>query len=147
MIKSDRVFGLVAILGALAYVAGALQIQTSFVSDPVGSKTFPFLIAGAAGLCGLVMLVRPDPEPDWPGAGSLLALAVSAAVLVAYAYLLKPLGFLIPTAFAAGILSYQIAPKPGLAAATGVGLSLGLYALFRFVLGLSLFAFPKGFLG
>lgn len=147
MIKSDRVFGLVVVLGALAYAASALQIQASFMSDPVGSKTFPLMIAGAAGLCGLVMLIRPDPEPDWPGVGSLLAIAVSVGVLVAYAYALKPLGFLLPTAIAAGILSYQISPKPVVAALTGIGLSAGLFALFKFVLGLSLFAFPKGFLG
>lgn len=147
MISSDRVFGLVAILGALAYAAGALQIQSSFMTDPVGSKTFPLIIAGAAGFCGLVMLVKPDPEPDWPGTGSLLALVIAVVVLVAYAYALKPLGFLIPTAIAAGILSYQIEPRPLFNVIGGIGLSLGLYALFRFVLGLSLAGLPKALLG
>ena len=147
MIGSDRVFGLVALLAALAYAAGAFQIQASFMSDPVGSKTFPLIIAGAAGLCGLVMLVRPDPEPDWPGAGSILAIGVAVLVLVGYAYALKPLGFLIPTAIAAGVLSYQITPRPLAAVLTGIGLSAGLYALFKFVLGLSLVALPKGLLG
>ncbi len=147
MIRSDRIFGLVAILGALAYGAGALQIQTSFMSDPVGSKTFPLVIAGAAGLCGLVMVLRPDPEPDWPGFGSILSIGVSVLVLIGYAYALKPLGFLIPTAIAAGILSYQISPRPIYAALAGVGLSIGLYILFRFLLGLSLVGLPKGLVG
>jgi putative tricarboxylic transport membrane protein len=147
MIRSDRIFGLVAILGALAYAAGALQIQTSFMADPVGSKTFPLVIAGAAGLCGLVMLLRPDPEPDWPGLGSVLSIGVSVLVLIGYAYTLKPLGFLIPTAIAAGILSYQISPRPVYAALGGLGLSVGLYILFRFVLGLSLIGLPKGLTG
>jgi putative tricarboxylic transport membrane protein len=147
MIRSDRIFGLVAIVGALAYGAGALQIQTSFMSDPVGSKTFPLVIAGAAGLCGLVMVLRPDPEPDWPGFGSILSIGVSVLVLIGYAYALKPLGFLIPTAIAAGILSYQISPRPIYAALAGVGLSIGLYILFRFLLGLSLVGLPKGLVG
>jgi len=69
------------------------------------------------------------------------------ATLVAYAYLLKPLGFLIPTALAAGFLSYRISPRPVHAMATGVGLSVGLYLLFRYALGLGLFAVPKTWLG
>ena len=144
MIRSDRVFGLVVIFGALAYAAGAFQIQASFMSDPVGSKTFPLIIAGAAAVCGLVMVLRPDPEPDWPGGTSLVSLVLSVLVLICYAYALKPLGFLIPTAIAAGILSYQIEPRPLAAVAGGIGLSVGLYALFRFVLGLSLVGLPKG---
>ena len=44
MISSDRIFGLVASLLALAYIAGATQVQTSFLADPVGPKTFPIII-------------------------------------------------------------------------------------------------------
>jgi putative tricarboxylic transport membrane protein len=147
VISTDRVFGVVVIFGAFAYIAGALQIPTSFLSDPVGPKTFPILVASVAGICGLVMVLRPDDEPDWPGLGALVSIAVAVAVLVGYAYALKPLGFLIPTAIAAGILSFQINPRPVFAVLTGLGLSVGLYALFKFVLGLGLVAFPKGLIG
>jgi putative tricarboxylic transport membrane protein len=75
-----------------------------------------------------------------------LALGLSVGVLVGYAYTLKPLGFLIPTAVAASILSYQIRPRALNAVATGVGLSLGLYTVFRFLLGLGLAALPKGWI-
>ena len=142
--RSDRLFGVVVILGALAYAAGAFQIQTSFMSDPVGSKTFPLILATVAAICGLVMLVRPDPDPDWPGMATLVSLAVSVIVMVGYAYALKPLGFLVPTAICAAILSYQISPRPGPAAVTGLGLSVGLFILFKYALGLGLLAFPKG---
>ena len=54
MIKSDRVFGLVVVIGALWYIWSALQIQASFMSDPVGSKTFPILLGAVAILCGLI---------------------------------------------------------------------------------------------
>lgn len=145
--KSDRLFGVVVILGALAYAAGALQIQTSFMSDPVGSKTFPMILAAVAALCGLVMIVRPDPEPDWPGAMTLGSILVSVVVMVGYAYALKPMGFLLPTAVCAAILSFQIAPRALPAALTGVGLSLGLFVLFRYALGLGLQPVPKGWLG
>ena len=141
---SDRIFGLVVLLVAAAYIAAATQIQTSFLSDPVGSKTFPMIIGVIAGICGLVMMVRPDQDPEWPAGRTFLALLVAVLVLIAYAYALKPFGFIVPTAIAAGVLSYQLSPRAGPAAISGVGLSVGLFILFKFALGLGLVAFPKG---
>lgn len=83
MIGSDRVFGLVEILGALAYIAGAFQLQTSFMADPVGSKTFPILLGVVGILCGLVMVIRPDAEPDWPDLKTMGNIAVAVLVIVA----------------------------------------------------------------
>jgi putative tricarboxylic transport membrane protein len=144
---SDRIFGLVSLFVALAYFASATQIQTSFLADPVGPKAFPIMIASVAALCSLYMIVKPDADPDWPAGRTWIALLVAVIVLVGYAYALKPLDFLVPTAIAAGILSYQISPRPGAAAIAGFGLSIGLFVLFRYALGLGLVPFPKGLLG
>lgn len=143
---SDRIFGLVTLFVALAYIAGATQIQTSFLADPVGPKAFPILIGAVAALSSLVLIVRPDPDPAWPMARTWGALLVAVLVLVAYAYALKPLGFIVPTAIAASILSYQISPNPKAAVMAGCGLSVGLLILFKYALGLGLFAFPRGLL-
>ena len=141
---SDRIFGLVVLFGALAYIAGATQIQTSFLSDPLGPKAFPILVGSVAAFCSLIVIVRPDPDPTWPRMKTLGALSFAIAVLVAYAYGLKPLGFLLPTAIAAGVLSYQISPRPIPAILSGLGLSIGLFVLFRYGLGLeTLRAVPK----
>ena len=140
---SDRIFGLVATLVALAYIASATQIQTSFLSDPVGPKTFPILVGAIAAICGIFIVLRPDPDPDWPALATIGALVVSVVVMVAYAYTLKPLGFLIPTAICAGILSYQISPRPIPAVISGLALSLGLFFIFKYALGLGLVAFSK----
>ena len=141
---SDRIFGLVTLFIALAYMASATQIQTSFLADPVGPRSFPLLIGGVAAISALVMILRPDPDPDWPAARTFLSLFVAVVVLVLYAYALKPFGFIIPTAITAGILSYQISPRPAPAATAGLSLSVGLFVLFKFALGLGLIAFPKG---
>ena len=141
---SDRIFGLVSLFVALAYIASATQIQTSFLADPVGPKAFPMLIGAVAAICSLVMIVRPDPDPDWPAGRTWGALFIAVVVLVAYAYSLKPLGFLLPTAIAAGILSYQISPRALPAALSGIGLSIGLFVLFKYALDLGLVPFPKG---
>ena len=143
MINSDRIFGVVVILCALAYTAGAFQIQSSFMSDPVGSKTFPLILAGVATICGLVFIFRPDDEPNWPSLMTVGNIALSALVMVGYAYGLKPLGFLIPTAICAAILSFQISPRAIPAVLTGLGLSVGLFFVFKYALGLGLQAFPK----
>ncbi|MGI9399837.1 MAG: tripartite tricarboxylate transporter TctB family protein [Rhizobiaceae bacterium] len=140
---SDRIFGLVALFVALAYIASATQIQTSFLADPVGPKSFPILVGSVAAISSLVLIFRPDPDPHWPALRTWGSLALAVFVLVIYAYALKPLGFLIPTAFAAAILSYQISPNTRNAALSGMGLSVGLFILFKFALGLGLVAFPK----
>lgn len=144
---SDRIFGLVVTLVALAYIASATQIQTSFLSDPVGPKTFPILIGSVAAICAMYMVLRPDPEPEWPGLRTFGALLVSVIVLVGYAYALKPLGFLVPTAIAAAILSYQISPSVRNAGLAGICLSVGLFLLFKYALDLGLVPFPKGMMG
>mgnify|MGYP001217828507 CR=1 FL=1 len=140
---SDRIFGLIVILVALAYIASATQIQSSFMTDPVGPKTFPFLIGAVAGLCGFIVFVIPSSEPNWPNFSTMISLLSAVVVLVCYAYMLKPFGFLIPTAIVASILSFQINSKVLNSLFTGTSLSIFLYILFKYVLGLGLIALPK----
>lgn len=144
---SDRIFGLLVILVASAYIASATQIQTSFLVDPVGPKAFPMLIGAVAILAGLVLLVRPDPDPEWPMIRTWLSLLVSVAVLTGYAYALRPLGFLLPTAITAAVLSYQISPRIVPAVLSGIGLSAGLFVLFKYALGLGLVPLPAALTG
>ncbi len=141
---SDRLFGLVVLMTALAYIASATQIQTSFLQDPVGPKAFPMLVGAVAAISALVMIIKPDPSPQWPGVRTFGALFIALVVLVAYAYALKPFGFILPTAVTASILSYQISPRAIPAVFTGAGLSIGLFVLFKYALKLGLVPFPKG---
>lgn len=147
MINSDRILGAVVIIGALAFAASASTIPTNFLSGPVGSKIFPMVIGVTGAMCGLVMILRPDEEPHWPDFRTFGSLLVAVAVMAAYAYSLKPFGFLAPTAVAAAILSYQIQPRAKFAVLSGLGLSIGLFVLFKYGLGLSLFALPRDFTG
>ncbi len=148
MMNTDRIFGVVVILAALAYIASAFQLQTSFLSDPMGSKAFPIGLGVVAVLCGLVMVLKPDEEVEWPGPAALFKIAISVVVMIAYAYALKPFGFLIPTGLAAGILSFLITPRIGFNVLSGAGLSIGLFILFRYGLGLeTLQAIPKAWGG
>ena len=144
---SDRIFGLVMLVVALTFMVSATQIQTSFLADPVGPKTFPLLIGAVGAISSLIMIFRPDPNPTWPALKTWGSLAIAALVLVACAYALKPLGFILPAALAAAVLSYQISSRPVPAIMAGAGLSIGLFVLFRYALGLSLAPFPRGLFG
>lgn len=132
------------IVVALGYILSASGIQTSFMSDPVGPRIFPYMIATVVILSALVMVLRPDPDQDWPAGPMVAQLGLALVVLVAYAYAITPLGFLIPTTIAAGILSWQIGGHPMRAALSGLGLSVGLFVLFRVILGLGLKGLPAG---
>ncbi|WP_435258591.1 tripartite tricarboxylate transporter TctB family protein [Thioclava sp. FR2] len=144
---SDRILGLVVILGAFAYFAGALQIQTSFLSDPLGPRTFPIVIAVAGLICGIAMVMRPDAEPEWPEKRAWIGMGAALVVLVAYAYTIVPLGFLVPTAIASALIGYLIDPKPTQSAIMGATLAVVLFIIFKYGLGLGLFALPRWLIG
>lgn len=142
---SDRVFGGIGLALAVFFVWQATRIQLSFISDPVGPRTFPIIVGVILGLASLVILVRPDAAPDWPRATRLLEIAVAAAVMVAYALLLPELGFIIATAFAATYLTWRLGTAPLWSVVVGIAISLGIYAVFALALGLSLARGPLGF--
>ncbi|MFN2168292.1 MAG: tripartite tricarboxylate transporter TctB family protein, partial [Anaerolineae bacterium] len=94
---SDRILGLVALITAVAYLAAATQIQTNLFSGEFLPKLFPYLIGGVAAICSLVLVFKPDPDPDWPAAKTWGNMALAVVVLAVYAVMLKPLGFILPT--------------------------------------------------
>ena len=142
---SDRIFGGIGLALAVFFVWQATRIELSFISDPLGPRAFPIIIGILLGLASLVILVRPDAAPKWPRAGRLFEIAVSVAVMVAYAMLLPEVGFVIATAVAAAYLTWRLGTGPLWALVTGAGTSLGIYAVFHLILGLSLARGPLGF--
>ena len=68
---SDRLTGLITIIVALAFFAGATQLEEPFFADPMGPKAFPMLISSVGLLAGMVLLLRPDEEPNWPEAATM----------------------------------------------------------------------------
>jgi putative tricarboxylic transport membrane protein len=143
---SDRLFGFTTSILALAFFASAYQLESPFFADPVGPKTFPYLIASIAFISGAVIILLPDQNPKWPNFATLLKLILAVIILVSYALTLKPAGFLVPTAVAASVLSYQINPKIWTSTITGVLLSIFLFIIFKYFLGLGLFPLPRGLL-
>lgn len=142
---SDRIFGVFGVLLAIGYAFAAFAIQESFLSDAVGPKAFPLIIAGILGLSSLVIALRPDPEPVWPQLARFAEIAAAVLVMILYAKALPEVGFVIATAFAATYLSWRLGSGIIGALLTGVGTSVGIYVVFHLVLGLSLARGPFGF--
>jgi putative tricarboxylic transport membrane protein len=141
---SDRLLGGIAILIAIGLIVEALRIETGLLVDPLGPRTFPVIIGIVLGISALYPLLRPDPEPDWPAPGRLVEIAIATVVMIVYAYLLEPLGFLVATALAVFVLSWRLGGRPLPCIAVGAGVSVLIYTVFHLILGLSL---PKGPLG
>ena len=93
---SDRIFGITIIVVALIFIISATQVQLGFVTEPVGPRLFPFIVGGVMILCGITVVLRPDDNPIWPKLGIFAKLLLAVVVLVIYAYLLRPLGFIVP---------------------------------------------------
>lgn len=142
---NDRVLGGIGLVLAAFFVWRATLIELSFISDPVGPRTFPIIICVGLALASLVMLLKPDAAPKWPAASRLFEIAMATAVMVAYALLLSDVGFVITTAVAAAYLSWRLGTAPLWALVSGVATSLGIWVVFRLILGLSLASGPLGF--
>ena len=142
---SDRVFGGIGLVLAIFFAWQASIIEESFLTDAVGPKAFPYVIAVIMGLSSIYFLLNPDPAPHWPAFGRLAEIALAAVVMFAYAELLPIAGFVIATAVAATYLTWRLGSKPLESVVIGIATSVGIYVIFRLVLGLSLAKGPLGF--
>lgn len=133
----DRIAG--ALLLALAVGAWWLShdLESGFM-QPIGPGEYPRLISLPLAALSLLLILKPGFNQRWPGRAALLRQALTLLVLACYAGLVKPLGFL-PASLAAVILLIRLfgaAWKSALI--SGAVLTLALYALFEFVLGMPL---------
>ncbi len=148
MRRADLLIGIGLLLFAALYFRESFEITVGFASDKLGPTFFPRLLAAALGASALGLIWRSrsdrsDPTPLPPVQIGLLAWTVG--VTLAYALLLRPVGFLIATpVYLAGIvwtLGYR--SLAGLSA-TAVGVTVVLYAVFARALHVLL---PTGLLG
>ena len=142
---SDRIFGVFGVLLAIGFAIAASQINESFLSDAVGPKAFPYIIATVLGLASAVIAFRPDPEPVWPPLGQFLEIVAAVVVMILYSQFLPVIGFVIATAFASAYLSWRLGSSILGSCLTGLGTSVGIYTVFHLMLGLSLARGPLGF--
>jgi len=136
---SDRIAGLLLTAFVVWYGVTAWGIQSSFFSDPLGSRAFPLFVAFVLAPPALYLMFRRQPDVAvWAHRASWPALAATLAIFVAYALLLEPLGFLLANTlvfFGLGLVFRAPIVKGLIASAVATGV---LYVLFAVLLDLYL---------
>jgi putative tricarboxylic transport membrane protein len=139
---AGRIAGLAVVLIGLtaAGLARRLPAQAGF---GLGPAFLPFWTALVLVACGVWIALRPEPL-EAP-ARALVRAGVALAVLVGYALVLEPVGYLASTAaFLAGDVLLLDPSRPGRAAVTGLAGAVFLLLVFRVWLRVPL---PGGRLG
>nr|WP_300311527.1 tripartite tricarboxylate transporter TctB family protein [Halomonas sp.] len=136
---NDRIFGVLMLVLAVAYGWGTTQFPEPFGgAGTVGPDTFPKVIAVVLALSSLYLMVKPDPDNAWPMSRIALELIIAVLVLVGYALVLEPLGFIVATLLAVGTLCWRMGAVPVRAYITGGVAGIVVYLLFSYALDLSL---------
>lgn len=141
--RTDRVAGILLLLLGGSVAIEARTFRVAFLTDPLGPRALPLLVAGLLAACGLALLRRPGPEPAWPRAPGLFRGAAGAGVFLVYSLLMQPLGFGPSTVGAVAGLGILFGGPPRKVLLTGVVTTLLLWLLFVPLLGIPL---PVGWL-
>lgn len=135
---SDRIVGVLLFMLAVGYGLQAGTFETMIITDPLGPSAFPELLAILLGLSSIYLIVRPAPGAQWPRGLALLHLVLTVIVLLIYAYVLVPVGFIPATFVALAVLAVQLGTRIVPATLMGLLASVGLFATFDMFLGLPL---------
>ncbi|MFP4137218.1 MAG: tripartite tricarboxylate transporter TctB family protein [Halomonas sp.] len=111
---------------------------TGGYGQSVGPGVFPRLVSVPLGLLSLYLIVRPGLNQRWPARQALIRQLLLLVLLMIYAGLVEPLGFL-PTALLTVILMIRLFGASWRQALPfGLLLGASLYLLFEFALGMPL---------
>jgi putative tricarboxylic transport membrane protein len=148
MIPLQRIFCFVLLLVCIGLALMAWPYQAPFSYEPVGPRAFPLLMLGLMGISLLYMVFRPapvvhtedEPELDRP---TLIKLAVCVGLLLLFAGLFEPLGFVLASILV-GIPMARLYGGRWVPSVVIITLmSIGLYVLFDKVMDVPL---PLGLL-
>jgi putative tricarboxylic transport membrane protein len=137
-------FGAMIVGGAAALFVVALSIPIRPNDPLLGPRLFPLAITGALCLLGIIYLVsillpRAASFPEDQGPVRWSAIALIAAGLILFGTLVQPAGFVLAetalfVCVARAFGSRRVAADAGI----GFALSIAIYVLFAFGLGLQL---------
>lgn len=137
-IRRDRVGGAVIVLVGLVIAVQARTFTVGFLTDPLGPKALPYLVAALLVAGGAGLIVAPGPGTDWPDAASWRRTATAMFAFIGYAALLPMLGFLLATWGCMVALGWLFG-APWMRNAVGAGVfTVALYVVFSLLLGLTL---------
>lgn len=134
--------------GAVAYGLEARRIELLFGAEfsPFNARTFPTVLAAAAGIVSLLILIMPGvPAQGEAGAANPLAglawrpTLVLSGLLALYAVGIGYAGFFVSSALFLAAACFALGERrPAVVAAVAVGVSLGLFLILNTLLGIYL---------
>jgi putative tricarboxylic transport membrane protein len=135
---AERVPGLVLIVLGAATGIEATTFDVAFLSDPIGPKALPYLVAVALVVSGIHQTRRPEPGTRWPERPALMRMALASTAFLGYAIALPWLGFLLSTTLVVAALSHLFFAEPRRSVPAAAALAFVLWLLFVWVLALPL---------
>ncbi|WP_213877236.1 tripartite tricarboxylate transporter TctB family protein [Pseudomonas sp. dw_358] len=132
---AQRILALILLIACALLATMAWPYQAAFSYEPVGPRAYPLLILGLMAVALIYMAWRPVaavPDADEPALdpAALTKIAQCTALLLLFAGLFEPLGFILASVLA-GIPMARLYGGRWLPAALVISLmSIGLYLLF-----------------
>ena len=105
-ITKNKVTGLVALILGVIYLIATRRIEVPAVSDPIGPKAFPTIVAVALILVGLMLVLKKETLTEknkaviftWATERELVInIMLTCAAGVIFGLILEPLGYLLAT--------------------------------------------------
>lgn len=140
---ADRLFAGALFVVALGFVWIAFtEIRAPIQYDPLGPESWPRLLGIVALICLGVVFAQPQVSSLRVERGALPRLAATLALLIAYALLFRPLGFVPATWAFSAALTFMLGARTVPAMLFGGVVSIFVYVLCVHVLELTLPAGP-----
>ena len=133
----NRLVAAAVFLTAAAYTLTAQGYSAPF-GDVLGPAIFPTLVGVATMILSGLIVLFPGGATSWPPGRRIARQAAATLALVAYAFLIQPLGFPLATGLLIAAIAWLMGGPPGGSALLGALAAPGLWLLFDRVLGLPL---------
>jgi len=126
--SAARIPGIGLVLFGVAVGLEATTFDVAFLTDPVGPKALPMLVAVLCVLAGVHATLDPPPIRGWSDRGTALRVAGAAVAFALYAPALPVLGFFVATTVVVGALArlYGAPLRHGVPAAAALAATLWL---------------------
>jgi putative tricarboxylic transport membrane protein len=135
---ADRVAGSILVVAGAATALEATTFDVAFMTDPVGPKALPLLVAAIMVLSGVRTLMHPRPEVPLPPKAVAIRMSGAALAFLTYAAVLPWIGFFLATTLVVAALAMIYRGPVRGSFAAGITLAATLWLLFVRVLSLPL---------